>query len=211
VEVECAIQYNDGFNEIMFSFVNYINTREGGTHLVGFKSALTRTLNEYLKNSKLAKKLDETLSGDDVREGLTAILSLKVPNPQFEGQTKGKLGNSEIKGIVESVVNEQLELFLDQHPDIIANILEKTILAAKARIAARNARDATRRKNLMESAGLPGKLADCSEKDPALCELFIVEGDSAGGSAKMGRNRAFQAILSLFGKMLNVEKTRMKK
>jgi DNA gyrase subunit B len=159
----------------------------------------------------LAKKLDETLSGDDVREGLTAVLSIKVPNPQFEGQTKGKLGNSEIKGIVESVVNEQLELFLDQHPDIIAAILEKTILAAKARIAARNARDATRRKNLMESAGLPGKLADCSEKDPALCELFIVEGDSAGGSAKMGRNRAFQAILSLFGKMLNVEKTRIEK
>lgn len=211
VEVECAIQYNDGFNENMFTFVNDINTREGGTHLVGFKSALTRTLNEYLKKSKLAKKLDETLSGDDVREGLTAILSIKVPNPQFEGQTKGKLGNSEIKGIVESVVNEQMELFLDQHPDIIAAILEKTILAAKARIAARNARDATRRKNLMESAGLPGKLADCSEKDPALCELFIVEGDSAGGSAKMGRNRAFQAILSLFGKMLNVEKTRIEK
>jgi DNA gyrase subunit B len=211
VEVECAIQYNDGFNENMFTFVNDINTREGGTHLVGFKSALTRTLNEYLKKSKLAKKLDETLSGDDVREGLTAVLSIKVPNPQFEGQTKGKLGNSEIKGIVESVVNEQLELFLDQHPDIIAAILEKTILAAKARIAARNARDATRRKNLMESAGLPGKLADCSEKDPALCELFIVEGDSAGGSAKMGRNRAFQAILSLFGKMLNVEKTRIEK
>lgn len=211
VEVECAIQYNDGFNENMFSFVNDINTREGGTHLVGFKSALTRTLNEYLKKSKLVKKLDETLSGDDVREGLTAILSVKVPNPQFEGQTKGKLGNSEVKGIVESLVNEQLELYLDQHPDVINGILEKTVLAAKARIAARQARDATRRKNIMESAGLPGKLADCSEKDPAKCELFIVEGDSAGGSAKMGRNRAFQAILSLFGKMLNVEKTRIEK
>jgi len=211
IEVECAIQYNDGFNEIMYSFVNDINTREGGTHLVGFKSALTRTLNEYLKKSKLAKKMEESLSGDDVREGLTAVLSVKVPNPQFEGQTKGKLGNSEVKGVVESLVNEQLELFLDQHPDIINAILEKSVLAAKARIAARQARDATRRKNLMESAGLPGKLADCSEKDPAKCELFIVEGDSAGGSAKMGRNRAFQAILSLWGKMLNVEKTRIEK
>jgi DNA gyrase subunit B len=211
VELECAIQYNDGFNEIMFSFVNDINTREGGTHLVGFKSALTRTLNEFLKKSKQAKKLDESLSGEDVREGLTAVLSIKVPNPQFEGQTKGKLGNSEVKGIVESLVNEQLELFLDQNPEVIFNILEKSILAAKARIAARQARDATRRKNAMDSAGLPGKLADCSEKDPALCELFIVEGDSAGGSAKMGRNRRYQAILSLFGKMLNVEKTRIEK
>jgi DNA gyrase subunit B len=211
VDVECAIQYNDGFNEIMFSFVNDINTREGGTHLVGFKSALTRTLNEFLKKSKQAKRLDESLSGEDVREGLTAVLSVKVPNPQFEGQTKGKLGNSEVKGIVESLVNEHLELFLDQHPDVINNILEKSVLAARARIAARQARDATRRKNMMDSAGLPGKLADCSEKDPALCELFIVEGDSAGGSAKMGRNRRYQAILSLFGKMLNVEKTRIEK
>ncbi|MDR2631582.1 MAG: DNA topoisomerase (ATP-hydrolyzing) subunit B [Spirochaetaceae bacterium] len=211
VDVESAIQYNDGFNEIMFSFVNDINTREGGTHLVGFKSALTRTLNEFLKKSKQAKKLDESLSGDDVREGLTAVLSVKVPNPQFEGQTKGKLGNSEVKGIVESLVNEHLELFLDQHPEVINNILEKSVLAARARIAARQARDATRRKNMMDSAGLPGKLADCSEKDPALCELFIVEGDSAGGSAKMGRNRRYQAILSLFGKMLNVEKTRIEK
>ncbi|MDR3138941.1 MAG: DNA topoisomerase (ATP-hydrolyzing) subunit B [Treponema sp.] len=211
VDLECAIQYNDGFNEIMFSFVNDINTREGGTHLVGFKSALTRTLNEYLKKSKQAKKLDESLSGDDVREGLTAVLSVKIPNPQFEGQTKGKLGNSEVKGIVESLVNEQMELFLDRRPDVINAILEKSVLAAKARIAARQARDATRRKNAMDSAGLPGKLADCSEKDPALCELFIVEGDSAGGSAKMGRNRRYQAILSLFGKMLNVEKTRIEK
>jgi DNA gyrase subunit B len=211
VEVECAIQYNDGFNENMFSFVNDINTREGGTHLIGFKSALTRTLNEYLKKSKYAKKMDETLSGDDVREGLTAILSIKIPNPQFEGQTKGKLGNSEVKGIVESLVNEQLTLFLDQNPDVINNILEKSILAAKARIAARQARDATRRKNFLESSGLPGKLADCSEKDPSKCEIYIVEGDSAGGSAKMGRNRSFQAILSLFGKMLNVEKTRIEK
>ncbi|MDR2729386.1 MAG: DNA topoisomerase (ATP-hydrolyzing) subunit B [Treponema sp.] len=211
VEVECAIQYNDGFNEIMFSFVNDINTREGGTHLMGFKSALTRTLNEFLKKSKHAKKLDESLSGDDVREGLTAVLSVKVPNPQFEGQTKGKLGNSEVKGIVESLVNEQLELFFDKYPDVIANILEKSVLAAKARIAARQARDATRRKNAMDSAGLPGKLADCSEKDPALCELFIVEGDSAGGSAKGGRDRRTQAILPLWGKMLNVEKQRIEK
>jgi DNA gyrase subunit B len=211
VAVECAIQYNDGFNEIMYSFVNDINTREGGTHLVGFKSALTRTLNEYLKKSKQAKKMDESLSGDDVREGLTAVLSVKVPEPQFEGQTKAKLGNSEVKGIVEVLTNEQLELYLDQHPEVVNNILEKSVLAAKARIAARQARDATRRKNAMDSAGLPGKLADCSEKDPAICELFIVEGDSAGGSAKMGRNRQTQAILSLFGKMLNVEKTRLEK
>ena len=211
VELECAIQHNDGFNEIMYSFVNDINTREGGTHLVGFKAALTHTLNEFLKKSKQAKKFDESFSGDDVREGLTAVLSIKLPNPQFEGQTKGKLGSSEVRGIVESFVNEQLELFFDSHPDIIAGILEKSVLAAKARIAARAARDATRRKNAMDSAGLPGKLADCSDKNPAGCELFIVEGDSAGGSAKMGRNRQFQAILSLFGKMLNVEKTRIEK
>jgi DNA gyrase subunit B len=211
VELECAIQYNDGFNEIMYSFVNDINTRDGGTHLMGFKSALTRTLNEFLKKSKQAKKLEETLSGDDVREGLTAVFSIKVQNPQFEGQTKARLGNSEVKGIVESLVNEQLELFLDQHPDVATVVLEKSVLAAKARIAARQARDATRRKNAMDNAGLPGKLADCSEKDPAKCELFIVEGDSAGGSAKMGRNRRYQAILSLFGKMLNVEKTRLEK
>ncbi|MCL2764542.1 MAG: DNA topoisomerase (ATP-hydrolyzing) subunit B [Treponema sp.] len=211
VEIEVAIQYNDGFNEIMFSFVNDINTREGGTHLVGFKSALTRTLNEFLKKSKHSKKLDESLSGDDVREGLTAVLSVKVPNPQFEGQTKGKLGNSEVKGIVESFVNEQLELYFDKYPDVINNILEKSVLAAKARIAARQARDATRRKNAMDSAGLPGKLADCSEKDPAKCELFIVEGDSAGGSAKGGRDRKYQAILPLWGKMLNVEKQRIEK
>jgi DNA gyrase subunit B len=211
IGIEAAIQYNDGFNEIMYSFVNDINTREGGTHLNGFKTALTRTLNEFLKKSKQAKKFDEAFSGDDVREGLTAVLSVKVPNPQFEGQTKGKLGNSEVKTIVENFINEQLELYFDQHPDVIAAILEKSILAAKARIAARTARDATRRKNAMDSAGLPGKLSDCSDKDPANCELFLVEGDSAGGSAKMGRNRHYQAILSLWGKMLNVEKTRIEK
>jgi DNA gyrase subunit B len=211
VEIAVAIQYNDGFNEIMYSFVNDINTREGGTHLMGFKTALTHTLNEFLKKSKMVKKLDETLSGDDVREGLTAVLSVKVPEPQFEGQTKAKLGNSEVKGIVDSFVDEQLEIYLDLHPDVVSAILDKSVLAARARIAARQARDATRRKNAMDSAGLPGKLADCSEKDPALCELFIVEGDSAGGSAKMGRNRQHQAILSLWGKMMNVEKQRIEK
>jgi len=211
VVVEIALQYNDSYSEIMFSFVNDINTREGGTHLVGFKSALTRVLNEFLKNSKLAKKMEETLSGDDVREGLTAILSVKVPEPQFEGQTKTKLGNSEVKGIVEGFVNDQLTLFLEQNPEVINAILEKSVLAAKARIAARQARDATRRKNAMDSSGLPGKLADCAWKDPSKCELYIVEGDSAGGSAKMGRNRRFQAILSMWGKMLNVEKSRIDK
>ena len=211
IEIAVAIQYNDGFNEIMYSFVNDINTREGGTHLVGFKSALVHTLNEFLKKSKTVKKFDETLSNDDVREGLTAVLSVKVPEPQFEGQTKSKLGNSEVKGIVDSFVDEQLELYLDLHPDVVSAILDKSVLAARARIAARQARDATRRKNAMDSAGLPGKLADCAEKDPALCELFIVEGDSAGGSAKMGRNRQYQAILSLWGKMMNVEKQRIEK
>ncbi|MHC6202391.1 DNA topoisomerase (ATP-hydrolyzing) subunit B [Breznakiellaceae bacterium SP9] len=211
IELECAIQYNDGYNEIMYSFVNDINTREGGTHLVGFKSGLTRILNDFLKKSKQAKKLEENLSGEDVREGLTAVLAVRVPNPQFEGQTKAKLGNSEIKSIVESLTCDSLELYFDQHPDILTTVLEKSIIAAKARIAARQARDATRRKSLMDSAGLPGKLADCTEKDPSKCELFIVEGDSAGGSAKMGRNRQYQAILSLFGKMLNVEKTRLDK
>jgi len=211
IVVDIALQYNDSYSEVMLSFVNDINTREGGTHLVGFKSALTRVLNEFLKNSKLSKKMEETLSGDDVREGLTAVLSIKVPEPQFEGQTKTKLGNSEVKGIVEGFVSDQLTLYLEQNPDVINNILEKSVLAAKARIAARQARDATRRKNAMDSTGLPGKLADCSWKDPSKCEIYIVEGDSAGGSAKMGRNRRYQAILSLWGKMLNVEKSRIDK
>ena len=212
VEIEVGLQYNDGFNETMFSFVNGINTREGGTHLLGFRAALTKTINEFLKKSKYAKKAgDEPLSGDDVREGLTAVLSIKVMDPQFEGQTKGKLGNSEIKGIVDVFCTDQFTLFFEQHPEVLNAMLEKTLLAAKARIAARQARELTRRKSLLESAGLPGKLADCQEKDPTRCEIFIVEGDSAGGSAKMGRDRSIQAILSLFGKMLNVEKTRLEK
>jgi DNA gyrase subunit B len=211
VEIEVGLQYNDGFNETLFTFVNGINTREGGTHLIGFRSALTKTINFYFGQSKLAKKLEETLSGDDVREGLTAVLSVKVMEPQFEGQTKGKLGNTEVKGIVESFCSEQLGYLFETHPEIINSILDKTVLAAKARIAARQARDLTRRKSLLESSGLPGKLADCQEKDPTKCEIYIVEGDSAGGSAKMGRDRRCQAILPLWGKMLNVEKTRIDK
>ena len=211
VEVEVGIQYNDSFNETMFAFVNGINTREGGTHLVGFKAALTRILNEYFKKSKLAKKLDDTLSGDDVREGLTAVLSIKVQNPQFEGQTKTKLGNTEVKGIVDSLCADQLTLFFETHPEVIDKLLEKSVLAARARIAARQARELTRRKSALESSGLPGKLADCSEKDPSKCEIYIVEGDSAGGSAKGGRDRTIQAILPLWGKMMNVEKPRIDK
>lgn len=211
VEVEIALQYNDGYTENIFSFVNNINTREGGTHLVGFKAALTRVINDFLKQSKFAKKIDYTFSGDDVREGITAVISAKVPNPQFEGQTKTKLGNSEVKGIIESLVNQKLTDYFDEYPDIITLILDKAIMAAKARIAARKARDLTRRKSFLEGSGLPGKLADCSEKDPSKCEVYIVEGDSAGGSAKQGRNREFQAILPLWGKMLNVEKARAEK
>lgn len=211
VTVELALQYNDGYNETLFSFVNNINTREGGTHLTGFRSALTRTVNDLMKTSRHGKKMDESLSGDDVREGLTCVISVKVPEPQFEGQTKSKLGNSEVRGIVESLVGENLSSWLEEHPKVVENILEKAVTAARARAAARRARDLTRRKGFLEGGGLPGKLADCADRDPANCEVYIVEGDSAGGSAKMGRNRQFQAILPLWGKMLNVEKTRLEK
>ncbi|MCF7916007.1 MAG: DNA gyrase subunit B, partial [Spirochaetaceae bacterium] len=211
VEIEVAMEYNEGYSESIFSFVNNINTREGGTHLVGFKTALTRVFNDFLKKSKHAKKMDDSLSGDDCREGLTAVISVKVPEPQFEGQTKAKLGNSEVKGIVSSLVYEYLTYFLEENPAIIDKILEKAVMAAKARLAARKARDLTRRKSFLESSGLPGKLADCAERNPALSEIYIVEGDSAGGSAKQGRDRQSQAILALWGKMLNVEKTRADK
>jgi DNA gyrase subunit B len=209
--VELGLQYNDSFTETIFTFANNINTREGGTHLVGFKSALTRCLNDYLKKLNLSKKLEENLSGEDVREGLTAVISVKVPEPQFEGQTKARLGNSDVKGIVESLTYDRLTLFFDENPEVIRKILDKSIMAAKAREAARKARELTRKKGLLENSGLPGKLADCSESDPDKCELYIVEGDSAGGSAKQGRDRVFQAILPLWGKMLNVEKTRVDK
>ena len=211
IAVEVAMQYNDGFSEVLFSYVNNINTREGGTHLSGFKTALTRTMNNFLQDSKLAKKADENFSGDDVREGLTCVISVKVPEPQFEGQTKTKLGNSEVRGVVDSLVNEQLTSYFEENPRVIEIILEKAMLAAKARAAARRARENARRKSPLDGASLPGKLADCADKNPENCEVFIVEGDSAGGSAKQGRDRSIQAILPLWGKMLNVEKTRIEK
>ena len=208
VRLEVAMQYNDTYNETILSFVNTINTIEGGTHFIGLKSALTRTINAYASNNNLLKNVKENLSGEDVREGLTGVLSIKVPEPQFEGQTKAKLGNSEVKGIVETIVNEQLAVFLEENPNAGRKIVDKVLNAARAREAARKARDLTRRKGLLEGLALPGKLADCSERDPALSELYIVEGDSAGGSAKQGRDRNFQAILPLRGKILNVEKAR---
>ncbi|MEI8095198.1 MAG: DNA topoisomerase (ATP-hydrolyzing) subunit B [Spirochaetales bacterium] len=207
VSVEIALEWNETYIENLFTYANNINTRDGGTHLIGLKSALTRTINAFLSNSKYAKKMPEPLSGEDAREGLTGVVSVKVPNPQFEGQTKGKLGNSEVKGIVEQIVNEGLQDYLEKHPKETDKILEKCVMAATARVAARKARENARRKNPFESNGLPGKLADCQERDPEKCEVYIVEGDSAGGSAKMGRDRSIQAILPLWGKMLNVEKT----
>ena len=211
VYVEVAMQHNDSFNESTFSFVNNINTPEGGTHLVGFRNALTKTFNDYARGSKMLKDSDSNLTGDDIREGLTAIVSVKIEDPQFEGQTKQKLGNSEARSAVDSIVSEQLTYFLEQNPAVAKGICEKSILAQRARDAARKARDLTRRKTALEGSSLPGKLADCSDKDPKNCEIYIVEGDSAGGSAKTARSRATQAILPLRGKILNVEKARLDK
>ena len=211
VYVEVAMQHNDSFNDTTFSFVNNIITPEGGTHLAGFRNAMTKTFNAYAKANKILKDNEPPLTGDDIREGLTAIISIKIEEPQFEGQTKQKLGNSEARGAVDSVVSEQLTYFLEQNPAIAKTICEKSLLAQRAREAARKARDLTRRKTALEGMSLPGKLADCSDKDPKNCEIFIVEGDSAGGSAKTARSRATQAILPLRGKILNVEKARLDK
>ena len=211
VFVEVALQHNDSYNEGVYSFVNNITTPEGGTHLAGFRSALTKTFNDYARKNKLLKDNEQNLTGDDIREGLVAIVSIKIPEPQFEGQTKQKLGNSEARGAVDSVVSEQLTYFLEQNPNVAKMICEKAVLAQRAREAARKARDLTRRKSALDGMSLPGKLADCSDKDPKNCEIYIVEGDSAGGSAKTSRSRATQAILPLRGKILNVEKSRLDK
>lgn len=209
--VEIALQYNDGYTENIFAFANNIDTIEGGTHLAGFKTALTRVFNDYSKKFGHIKENDKNLSGEDIREGLTAVISVKLTDPQFEGQTKTKLGNSEVRGIVDSIVGEGVGNFLEENPQIAKNIIDKSLMASRARDAARKARELTRRKSVLESTSLPGKLADCSSKDPAECEIYIVEGDSAGGSAKQGRNRRFQAILPLRGKIMNVEKQRLDK
>ena len=209
--VEIAFQYNDTYNENIFSFANNIDTAEGGTHLVGFKTALTRVLNDYAKKFGFLKENDKNLSGEDVREGLTAVVSVKITEPQFEGQTKTKLGNSEVRGIVESIMGDVVSAFLEENPGIGKAIIDKGLNAARAREAAKKARELTRRKSVLESTSLPGKLADCSSKDPSECEIYIVEGDSAGGSAKQGRDRKFQAILPLRGKIMNIEKQRLDK
>jgi len=210
--VEIAMQYNkDVYVENIHSFANNISTAEGGTHLTGFKTAITKVLNDYAKKFNFLKENDKNLLDEDVREGLTAVISVKIPDPQFEGQTKTKLGNSEVRSFVESIINEKFASFLEENPSVTRLILDKCIMSARAREAARKARELTRRKNVLETSTLPGKLADCTERDPSLCEIFIVQGDSAGGSAKQGRNRRFQAILPLWGKMLNVEKARVDK
>jgi DNA gyrase subunit B len=211
IQVEVALQYNDSYTENIYSFANNINTHEGGTHESGFKSALTRILNDYARKTNAIKESDSNFSGDDVREGLTAIISVKIPEPQFEGQTKTKLGNSEVRGIVESLFSEKLQEFMNENPAVAKKIIEKGIMASRAREAARKARELTRRKSALEIGSLPGKLADCSSKDASISEIYIVEGDSAGGSAKQGRDRHFQAILPLRGKILNVEKSRLDK
>ncbi|AJA46146.1 DNA gyrase subunit B [Clostridium pasteurianum DSM 525 = ATCC 6013] len=209
--VEIALQYNDGYAENLFSFANNIDTVEGGTHLSGFKTALTRVLNDYARKFNFIKENDKNFSGEDIREGLTAVVSVKLPDPQFEGQTKTKLGNSEVRGIVDSILGENVSAFLEENPQIAKIIIDKAMLASRARDAAKKARELTRRKSVLETTALPGKLADCSSKDPAECEIYIVEGDSAGGSAKQGRDRRFQAILPLRGKIMNVEKQRIDK
>ena len=211
VVVEIAMQYSDAFNETLFSFANNINTIEGGTHMSGFRSALTRTVNAYAKSNKLIKDEKQSMSGEDIREGLTAVISVKIPDPQFEGQTKTKLGNGEVEGIVQQIVNEELGSCFEENPTIARTVIDKAVVAARARLAARKARDLARRKGALESGGLPGKLADCSSREPERTELYIVEGDSAGGSAKQGRDREFQAILPVKGKVINVEKARLDK
>ena len=211
VMVEIALQYNTGYTENIISFANNIDTTEGGTHVVGFKTSLTRVVNDYARKYNLLKESEKNLSGEDTREGITAIISVKVTNPQFEGQTKTKLGNSEVRGIVEGICGDKIASFLEENPYVSKTIIEKSLMASRAREAARKARELTRRKNVLDSMSLPGKLADCSEKDPKLCEVYLVEGDSAGGSAKQGRSREFQAILPLRGKIMNVEKQRIDK